>query len=145
MEFHGGRDLERALGDLKLGTRRGVARRVMKKALVPFVELARQLAPKRSGALALSYVITSRLNKASARERGRVPKDWVLMHAGTASPAGATQEFGTEVHGPQPHARPAWDQTKTQVLRLVQQGMAVEVEKSLARAARKAAANAAKQ
>jgi HK97 gp10 family phage protein len=48
-------------------------------------------------------------------------------------------EFGTVLTPAQPYLRPAWESTKGEVLRLVTEGLKVEVDKASARAARKVA------
>jgi hypothetical protein len=141
MEFHGGKELETALQELKLSTRKSIARRVLKRAGAIFAERANALAPKGRGSphLSGSYGVTSRLNKRQAAQARREGRDDVFMYAGTNDPAGQQQEFGNSRHVAQPHARPAFDETARPMFDLIQDEMAVEVEKSVARARRKAA------
>ncbi|WP_417255360.1 HK97-gp10 family putative phage morphogenesis protein [Celeribacter halophilus] len=139
MEFHGGKELEAALQELKLSTRKSIARRVMKKALKPFIERVQVLAPKRSSIMSKSYGITSKLAPREKKKEGKLPESMVVMRAGTAVSRAVLQEFGTVRQEARPHARPAWDETKHQVFDIVRTEMAVEVEKSVARARRKAA------
>jgi hypothetical protein len=144
-EFHGGKELEEALSDLKLSARKSIARRVMKKALVHFLDAVQALAPRGlKGTLAMSYGIGTRLNQRQSRGVRKSGQDDVFAYAGTNDPAGTQQEFGNENHGPQPHARPAWEQTKLKTLQIIQAEMSVEVEKTIARARRKAEREAAK-
>ncbi|WP_226550849.1 HK97-gp10 family putative phage morphogenesis protein [Celeribacter naphthalenivorans] len=141
MEFHGGKDVEEALRELKLSTRKSIARKLLKRAGQMFADRANALAPKGRGSpnLSGSYGVTTRLSKrqaAAARKEGR---DDVFMYAGTNDPAGQQQEFGNSRHPAQPHARPAFDETAKPMFDLIQNEMAEEVEKSVARARRKAA------
>ncbi|WP_108263292.1 HK97-gp10 family putative phage morphogenesis protein [Mangrovicoccus ximenensis] len=141
----------------RLATRKALVRRVLLAALEPFVERANALAPVRQNDgvrvdhrllhLNRSYVAgpTARLTK---RQRSRVKREGrhdVAVHAGTSDPAGVQQEFGNRRHPAQPHARPAWAQTKEQVFGRVAEGMQKEVARAVARARRKAARLAARR
>ncbi|WP_066706964.1 HK97-gp10 family putative phage morphogenesis protein [Celeribacter ethanolicus] len=141
MEFHGGRELEEALRELKLSTRKSIARKILKRAGQKFAERANALAPKGRGSrhLSGSYGVSSRLSKRQAAKVRKEGRDDVFMYAGTNDPAGQQQEFGNSRHPAQPHARPAFDETAKPMFDLIQDEMAGEVEKSVARARRKAA------
>ncbi|MBE3637466.1 hypothetical protein [Mangrovicoccus algicola] len=156
VKFQGGRELDRALGELqRRATRKAVVRKVLLAALAPFVDLAGALAPVqrvRQGKaaeqnLAHSYVAAT-TSKLTRRQRQAVKREGafdVVVHAGTADPAGVQQEFGNRLHGAQPHARPAWMQTREQVFQLVLEGMRREVARAVARARKRAARAAAKR
>lgn len=138
LEFKGAKDLQKALHGLKSATGKGVARRVLKKAAQPVADRAAQLAPDAAGDLAESYVVTSKLNKNQPRY-GEFGGDEVHMHVGSNDVAAVQQEFGNVNHPAQPHLRPAWEESKEQVLETVTEGMREEVAKSVARAQKKAA------
>ncbi|MDD8024754.1 MAG: HK97 gp10 family phage protein [Paracoccaceae bacterium] len=138
--FSGGRELEQALRELKRATAKAVGRRVLKKAGQIFADRANDLAPEGPGHhLKGSYVVGTKLTRRQAGMARREGRDDVTVYAGTSDPAGMQQEFGNERHGPQAHARPAWDQTQQNVFEVVQEGMAAEVEKTVARQRRRAA------
>lgn len=138
--FSGGRELEQALRELKRATAKAVGRRVMKKAGQIFADQANAQAPEGPGHhLKGSYVVGTKLTRRQAGLARREGRDGVTVYAGTADPAGMQQEFGNENHGPQAHARPAWDQTQQKVFEAVQEGMASEVEKTVARHRRRVA------
>ena len=72
----------------------------------------------------------------------------VEVYIGPAAEQGALfyashVEFGTVVAPAQPYMRPAWESTKDDALRLIQQGLKIEIGKAAARAERRAAKLAA--
>jgi len=140
MEFHGGKDLEQALKELKVTARKSLARRVLKRAGKLFADAANALAPRGAGTphLSGSYGVSTRLNKSQRSKRGKLKPSEVVMYAGTSDPAGQQQEFGNARHGPQPHARPAFDETAVKMLDQIGEDMAADIEKTTARARRKA-------
>ncbi len=144
--FTGGRDLEEALKALPKHTaRKGVARRVLKRAAKLFADRANELAPRGDqGALEESYGVGTKLTKRQAKQARREGRDDVFMYAGTSDPAGLQQEFGNARHSAQPHARPAWDATQQAIFDQIQSDMTAEVSKAVARAERKAARAARK-
>ena len=54
------------------------------------------------------------------------------------TPEAIQQEFGNQNHGPQPYARPAWDQEKMPTLERVGDRLAVQIDAATERAKRKA-------
>lgn len=118
--------LDIALGQLPKATARNVLIRTGKKALEPFIDDVRKLAPvdadpasspkRPPGTLRDSYVIGTKLNKSQAKEVRREGKNFAEVYAGTNDPAGVQTEFGNAHQAPQPHARPAWDGAQRQVL-----------------------------
>lgn len=120
-EFTGGRELEAALRELAAqagNSRSGKAamRRAGLKALSPFVNLWKQLAPRLSGQLQESIHAGTKLTRRQSALAKRETRSTMEVHAGTADPAGVHQEFGTAFHPAQPSGRPAWDQSQNQVL-----------------------------
>lgn len=140
-------DLERALAELeKTATAKGIMRRSLKKAAMPMKDIMHDLAPRgdtSSDALADSVTIGARLSKRQAglhRKMFRNDKAAVEMFVGPGpDPAAWNQEFGNINHGPQPFARPAFDQEARPTLDRLGRTMWNEIEKTAARAARKAA------
>lgn len=143
VKVEGLREVEAALMELKTSTAKSVGRRVLKRAAQLFVDRANALAPKDVGSrdypLKGSYRAGTFLTRAAYRQERREGRSEVFMYGGTAHPNGTWQEFGTVDHGPNPHARPAWDATQDQMLDLISRDLAVEVGKAVARARRKAA------
>lgn len=161
MKIEGLRELEKALMELKTTTAKGVARRAMKKSLAPFRDRAAAMAPRgteplegRDERLADSLAITTRLSR-SQRRGLKLDRDTVYMFAGPSGQRHAhLVEFGT---GPrfqkngryvgrmpaQPFMRPAWDATKAEVLKRISEEMRREIEKTVARIAKREAKAAA--
>lgn len=118
--------LDIALAQLPKATARNVLIRTGKKALEPFIDDVRKLAPvdadpasspkRPPGTLRDSYVIGTKLNKSQAKEVRREGKNFAEVYAGTNDPAGVQTELGNAHQSPQPHARPAWDGAQRQVL-----------------------------
>ena len=62
------------------------------------------------------------------------------VHVGPGqNPQAITQEFGTYKEPAQPYLTPAWEAEKMNALDIVGTGLGIEVEKTAARIARKAA------
>lgn len=143
--FSGGKELMEALEELKPSLRKPVMRRSAQKALVPFLDAVKGMAPVaevEGGALRDSYVIGGP-SKLTGREKGRARNEMgkvdAVAYAGTSNPAGKLQEFGTRYQLAQPHARPAWVATREKVLKSFADEMWEDIARTAARAARRAA------
>lgn len=142
-------ELDRALGELPKTTAKAALRRTGLKALEPFVAKVRSMAPidadpesspkRPPGTLRDSYIAGTKLNKSQAKTAKREGKSFVEVYAGTNDAAGVQTEFGNAHQSAQPHARPAWESTRSQVLGLVGKQLFTEIEKAAARLAKKAA------
>jgi len=148
VEITGLREMNAAFDALGKATSRNVLRRVGIKALdQEFVPEARRLAPddpETSGNDLHSSIIAS--DKLNARQkalfRKREDKSFAEVYAGPTRPHGLLQEFGTAHHGPQPFMRPAWDATWRKILDNVARGLWAEIEKAVARKAKRDAKKA---
>ena len=171
----GFKELGQALDEMKKTTAKGVMHRVLKKAAIPVVEAASALAPRDTGELADSIIVSTRFdNKVGLAEYSKVMKESrghdkigaraaliAARHAagGNGSFAQAfvgpskaknkkdaikriVTEFGSVKESPRPYLRPAWDAKKNVVLASIKSILAAEIEKTRARAARRAAAKA---
>lgn len=141
LELQGFDELESVLVTLPQSTAKSVARRVMKRALVPMAEAMKSNAPRGLGDLIASIGIGTRLSRRQARmARGDRREGEVTVYVGAGALAQATQtEFGNEHMPAQPWARPAFDQTWQRVMRLLASGMSEELRKVVARRAKRAA------
>ncbi|AUR04248.1 phage protein, HK97 gp10 family [Phaeobacter inhibens] len=149
MKIEGAGDIERALGALARGTAKGVTRRAMKKALQP-VARAAEGSP-------FVIAVTSKLARG---QKGRARRDQgrskIAMYVGPVQQDGSHAphahliEFGTgdRYHESgkyvgavmaDPFMRPAWDANRERVLEILKREIWAEIEKTIARAARKAA------
>ncbi|MFV1620469.1 hypothetical protein [Phaeobacter sp. JH20_26] len=149
MKIEGAGDIERALGALARGTAKGVTRRAMKRALQP-VARAAEGSP-------FVIAVTSKLARDqkgwARRDQGRSK---IAMYVGPVQQDGSHAphahliEFGTgdRYHESgkyvgavvaDPFMRPAWDANRERVLEILKRETWAEIEKTVARAARKAA------
>lgn len=142
-------DLDRALAELPKATARATLRRTGLKALEQFVAKVRSMAPvdadpvsspkRPPGTLRDSYIAGTKLNKSQAKTAKREGKSFAEVYAGTNDPAGVQTEFGNTHQPAQPHGRPAWESTQSEVIDLVGKQLATEITKAAARLAKKAA------
>lgn len=140
VKVEGLKDIQAALTELPKATAKNVMRRVLLERAEPIAEAARAGVPIDEGHLKESINVSTRLTR---RQRGRHRKPHrddveVFIGPGT-NPAGHLQEFGTRDHPAQPFMRPAWDAEAEGVLEGIQDDMWAEIEKVVARRARKAA------
>lgn len=142
IKLTGFRELSNALGELKKSTERSVLRRTATKALQPFVARAKELAPVHEGRLRDSIVIGTNLTKEAKAAARAEPKAGIRVFAGTANRNGVPREFGSVRSAAHPFMRPAWDSTKDAMLEQVKTDLATDIEKTAARAAKKAARSA---
>lgn len=136
-----------ALDEFSKATTANILRRVLLAAGEPIASVAESLAPRATGALALSISVTpaqpSKMTRAGRAAYDKQSKVEVLVEAGPV-PESIFQEFGT-IHNPaHPFMRPAWQSQRGRALQIVTDQLGVEIEKARARAARKVARIAAK-
>ncbi|SPJ27626.1 hypothetical protein [Falsiruegeria mediterranea] len=149
MKIEGAGDIERALAGMKRGTAKGVVRRAMKKSLRPVAHDA-AASPFE---IAIASKLTPRQKAQARRDQGRTK---VALYVGPmddegrGAPHAHLIEFGT---GPRyhksgkftgavmadPFMRPAWDKNRARMLKILRAEVWSEIEKTLARAARRAA------
>lgn len=142
-KVEGLKELDAALGELSKSAGKGVLRRAGRTALQPFDRAWREKAPEAEGTLKASGGVGSNLSKRQRRLHRRESEVEVFAGPGPLSEA-VQQEFGNSRHGPQAYVRPAWDETRHQALDIVITEIGAEIDKTAARAARKAARLAAK-
>lgn len=149
LELEGFSELEKQLEKLTKSAGKGVLRRSLKKAATPMADRMAALAPvgeTATDALADSVMIGSRLSKRQAGQHKRMFRGStaaVELFVGPGpDPAAWNQEFGNINHGAQPFARPAFDQEAMPTLERLKPLLWQEIEKSIDRAARKAARQA---
>lgn len=149
VKLTGFKELERELENLSKAAGKGVLRRSLKKSAQPMADLMQSLAPRgetSTDQLAESIAVSTKLSKRQAgqhRKMFRDDKASVEMFVGPGpDPAAWNQEWGNINHGPQPFARPAWDQDKMALLDRLGKELWSELDKSIKRAERKAAKQA---
>jgi HK97 gp10 family phage protein len=137
-------ELDRALAEIeKTATAKAIMRRSLKKAAQPMADIAEAKAPVLTGTLRESVTVSTKLSKrqkAMHRKMFKNDKAAVEMFVGPGALSAATQqEFGNEHNAPQPFMRPAWEQDKMAMLDRIGNEMWSEIDKTAARAAKKAA------
>ena len=135
-------DLEQALMELPRATSRNVLLRTLKKAAEPVAKAGAANAPRRTGGLAESYVVSTKLTK--SQKKVAKQSDVEVYVGPTPHPKSIQTEFGNVHQAAEPHLRPAWDSTNKEVLDSIKEQLSTEIEKARERLARKAARLAAK-
>lgn len=139
VHVEGLKELEQALQRLPKANAKAVLRRTLKEAGEPVAKTARSLAPREMGYLRESIDVSPKLSSRQATMNNRQSPVEMYIGPGT-DPAGHLQEFGTGPgHQAQPFMRPAWDQHKNEVLDIIANRTWLEIEKTAARLAKKAA------
>lgn len=114
LKFEGGKELMQALEQLPLRTSNRFVREALVEAAEPMRDRMEALAPVSDEAPHLKNVIViSKARTEDAREMA------VAVGPTKKGFYGSFQELGTAHHGPQPFARPAFDQTWLQSLALL--------------------------
>jgi HK97 gp10 family phage protein len=144
VRLEGFRELERALNELPKSTGKNVLRRVAKGALQPIAEKAKSLAPKESGDLAGSIMVSERRTKRVTRVNRFDRNTGIEMAMGPVSGGGVLNyatfaEFGTIDTTAKPFMRPAWHGGKDDALDYVKANLGREIERAAARLAKKTA------
>lgn len=160
-------ELARELEGLgKQTTQKASLRRALRKAAEPMAEKMRAMAPVRSGHLRDSIHVGTRISGPDAGRQafGRALRDGgsrqdavtalrdarrgqgaVLMYIGPGQhPQGIFKEFGTFKEPPQPFMRPAWDSDKMAMLDRLKTELWADIQRTVARAERRAARLAAR-
>lgn len=166
-KIEGLQDLDAQLEKLSKSAGKGVLRRTLRDAAEPLAEKARAIVRKKKRALEKSITISTKLDERQSRMHRRMFRDdkaSVEMFVGPSYELGDggrhghLVEFGTAPHivggvfkgarhpgtAPQPFMRPAWDADQQQMLERLKAKLWAEIQKSIARAERKAARQAAK-
>lgn len=170
VKISGLKECQDALGELSKGTARGALRRVLLAAAGPMADAASANAPRDTGELAGSVRVgtktISRVGKkeyAEVMQSGGTKAEAVEALKGARRAAGEesfalvfigptkaydkansikrwVQEFGSSQQSGKPYMRPAFDAHKYSTLERIKQLLMPEIEKTIARAKKRAAA-----
>jgi HK97 gp10 family phage protein len=137
-----------ALDEFSKATSANILRRVLLAAGQPIADMAESLAPRGpTGQLEASISVTpaqpSKMTRGGRAAYDKQSQVEVLVEAGPV-PQSIFQEFGTIHNAAHPFMRPAWHSQRLNALAIISKQLGDEIEKSRARAARKAARIAAK-
>lgn len=139
VKVEGLKDLERALQGLPAANAKAVLRRTLKEAGEPVATAARALVPKEHGYLSESIDVSTKLSRRQSKLHKKESPVEMFIGPGP-DPAGHLNEFGTGPgHQAQPFMRPAWDAHQAETLDIIANRTWLEIEKTAARLAKKAA------
>jgi len=115
IRVEGGDKLRKAMSRLKKGTQRKVVQPILAERLEPMAETMRARARRRTGQMADSVTVSTRLSPAQrAKNRRESP---IEVYAGPGSlPQAIQEEFGNFREAPHPFVTPAYEQHKRQAL-----------------------------
>lgn len=137
-------DASRALNALS----KTVAKNVGRRSLMPSAHLLRDTvssyAPRLSGNLSDSVIVTDKGTKATARRKRRAGDSSVEVYVIAEDPAAVPQEYGTNDMPAQPYFRRAVDAVKARIFDMVGNDLKRLVIDAAQRAAKRAAKIAAK-
>lgn len=143
VKIEGLADLDAALAGLReefnvsKATARNVLLRTLKEQGQPIADMGEAIAPRRTGGLAESYTVSTKLSR--RQKRMNTKESPVEVYVGPGSSAKAIQtEFGNAHQAPEPHLRPAWDANVPRVLKGITVSLANQIEKARVRLAKKA-------
>lgn len=146
VKTQGFREMDAALAEFSKATGKNIVRRAGIEAMEPVADEMRERAPAQARGdedLKNSIAVGTKLNKRQKRlNRDPAVVEVYVGPAGlggkNAPPQGVQQEFGNDIHPPQPFARPTWDNQHSQVLDRVATGLTEQIDAARARAQRKA-------
>lgn len=131
------RELDAALSQFTPTKRRAIGRVALDNAGEITAKRMRALAPRDEGNLAESIDVSGVLAAGPRTAHSKVAEQ--ERYIGPDSrPSAVQQEFGNVEHGPQPFARPAWDETQNQVLDRIGDELWIGIEKAVTAKAKKA-------
>lgn len=137
------KELQEALAELPKATSRNVLLRTLKGEGQAIADAGEANAPIRSGKLADSYTVGTKLSTRQKKQHRKESSVEVFVGP-TPHPKSVQTEFGNAHQSAHPHLRPAWDANWRGVLDGIKARLSEEIEKARARLARKAAREAAK-
>lgn len=138
VKVEGLRELDVALSQFTPTKRRAIGRVALDNAGEITAKAARALVPVDTGGLRESIDVSGTLSKAQKSEHTKAAEQERFIGPDNR-PAGHLREFGGDGNPPAPYMRPAWDQTKEQVLDRIGDELWIGIEKAAKAAARKAA------
>jgi HK97 gp10 family phage protein len=140
VRIEGLKEVQTALRALPNSTAKGIMRRILKKRGEPIAQAARDKVPVDQGDLKDSITVSTKLSKTQKKKHRKPDKNDVEVYIGPGVyPSAHLQEFGSRIHGAKPFMRPAWDANKTGVLEGIREDLWTEINKTVARAAKRAA------
>lgn len=151
VKLSGFRELDKALSELPKATAKNVLRRIAKGALAPMADNAQRLAPRDTGDLQVSIVVSEKRTRRAkqAPKRQKVNGKWrsdpstgIEMAMGPASGKGVLnyatfREFGRVNQAAHPYMRPAWNGGAEGALDYIKDNLSEAIDKAAARVAKR--------
>lgn len=138
VKFEGGRELDAALSQFTPTKRRSIGRKALDEAGEIVAKSMRSKVAVDTGNLRESIDVSGQLAKTIRSKPTKVAEQ--ERYIGPDSrPAAVQTEFGNEHQAAQPFARPAFDETKDEVLKRIGDELWIGIEKAATAASRKAA------
>lgn len=138
VKVEGLKELDAALSLFTPSKRRAIGRVALDNAGEITAKAARALVPVDTGGLRESIDVSGTLSRAQKSEHAKRAEQERFIGP-DSRPQGHLREFGGDGNAPQPFMRPAWDQTKEQVLDRIGDELWVGIEKAVNQAAKRAA------
>jgi HK97 gp10 family phage protein len=137
VQVEGLREVDEALNQFTPTKRRAIGRVALDNAGEITAKAARALVPVETGGLRESIDVSGTLSRSQKAEHTKRAEQERFIGP-DSRPQGHLREFGGDGNAPDPFMRPAWDQTKTEVLDRMGSELWVGIEKAAKAAARKA-------
>jgi HK97 gp10 family phage protein len=131
------KELDAALNQFTPTKRRAIGRVALDHAGEITAKAARALAPVNTGGLRESIDVSGTLSRAQKTEHTKAAEQERFIGP-DSRPQGHLREFGGDGNAPEPFMRPAWDETKNQVLDRIGNELWVGIDNAVQAAARKA-------
>lgn len=133
------REIDQKLLLLKNRTRKTVLERGARRALQPMRDAAEQNAPRLSGDLAASFIVSTRLSAGQKRQEGGFARSTATVFVGPGGTNGVwnyahLQEFGWSGGAGQFALTRAYEAHKQQAVDVVGREILADIERALARA-----------
>lgn len=138
VQVEGLRELDAALNQFTAAKRRAIGRVALDNGGEILAKAARALAPVDTGGLRESIDVSGTLSSRQKAEYRRDAEQERFVGP-DSRPEAHLREFGGDGAPPEPFMRPAWDQTKDQVLDRIGDELWVGIEKAVNQAARRTA------
>lgn len=134
----GFKEMEAAMTELGSSSAKRLARAALRRAAQPIHEAYRENTTVETGVLLGNTNMGVRLNPRQRRMTPKPKKSEIVLHIGTADPAGIQQEFGNRHQQAAPALTPAWDAEGGETaLDRIGNELGPAIEKAAARAAKR--------
>lgn len=142
VKLEGFREMDAALAEFSKATAKNILRRTGREAMQPVADTMQAKAPKAHHDLEKAIGVGTKRAKGAKKhfpDSGVVEVyAGVKIVGGGMPPQAIQQEFGNENHGPQPYARPTWDEEQRPTFDRVKDALSGQIDKARGRAQRKA-------